>query len=103
MRRTIVAILGVAVVLAALGLAPRKGSLHATSGTSTITRNFRGSVSELIIAPDTQDVQVLHSPHYASQDTFAVRAGDVMNWEGLDIYGFTILRPSATAVDAYWK
>ena len=82
--------------------APRKGSVHATSSTSDFERNFTGSVARLTVAPASNDVQVLHYPHYANQDTFVVHAGDVMNWDGLDIYGFKVIRTLATEVDVFW-
>ena len=97
---TILGILLIAAMLVAL--APTKGSYHATSGTTTIVRTFRGPVSNLAVAPVTADVVVIHDPHYVNADSFTVRAGDVMNWDGLGIYGFTVIRASATAVDAYW-
>ena len=97
----ILAVLALSVGVA-FAAAPRKGSVHATSSTDAINRTFVGSVGNLSVAPATQDVIVLHKPHYANQDTFTVRSGDVMNWTGLDIYGFTILRANATVVDVYW-
>lgn len=86
----------------AFAAAPRKGSVHAAAGTTDIIRNFTGSVANLTVAPTAADVVVIHEPHYASQDSFTVRAGEVMNWNDLDIYGFKVIRASSTAVDIYW-
>lgn len=91
--------LSVGVAFAAV---PRKGSVHATAGTSDIIRNFTGSASHLTVAPASADVVVLHVPSYGEQDSFTVRAGDVMNWSDIDIYGFKIIRATATVVDVYW-
>lgn len=82
--------------------APRKGSVHATSGTADFERTFVGSVGNLSVAPSAADIVVLHYPHYSNQDSFTVKSGDVMTWEGVDIYGFKVIRTNATAVDVYW-
>jgi len=89
-------------VLMLMALAPRKGYMNMPAGTSDNDRSFRGSVANLTVSPLTADVLVLHYPHYADQDSFTVKAGDVMNWDGLDIYGFKIIRTVSTAVDVYW-
>ena len=86
----------------ALAAAPPKGSVHASSDTEVINRDFWDPVANLTVAPATGDVIVLHKPHLANQDSFTVRAGDVMNWTDLRITGFRVLRASATAVDVYW-
>jgi len=89
-------------VLMLMALAPRKGSVSVVAGTSDFERNFRGSVGHLTVSAPTAAIKVLHFPHYASQDTFTIQSGDVMNWDGLDIYGFKIIRTVSTAVDVYW-
>lgn len=86
----------------ALAAAPRKGSVHAEAATTLINRDFLGSVGNLTVAPASADVVVIHKPHYVDQDSFTVRAGEIMNWNDLDIYGFEIIRATSTAVDVYW-
>ena len=86
----------------ALAAAPRKGSVHAAAATTLINRDFAGSVGNLTVAPASADVVVIHKPHYVNQDSFTVRAGDVMNWTNIRITGFQVLRATSTSVDVYW-
>ena len=91
----------------AVALAPPRGSIHATSDTSDITRNFSIEVTSLTVAPVTQNVIVFLSPGSAQDESLTVNAGDVMTWgaggSNVPIYGFTVERATATAVDIYWQ
>ena len=103
--RVLISLLAIAALVAffsTVGASGRKGSIHLASGTTDSTVVFVTSVTNLSVAPATANIVVLHNPHYANQDSFLIKAGDVMTWGGLGIYGFTIDRTSATVVDVYW-
>jgi len=103
-KHILVALAVLTAAVIAYASAPTKGSIHAASGTSNFERNFVDRVSNLSVAPATADVKVIHYPHFANQDTFTVRSGDVMTWVDLnpEIWGFKVIRSSATVVDVYW-
>lgn len=102
MRRLWMFLLCLTVASAAYAAVGNKGSAHVESGTSDFERNFVGRASHLTIYPHSADVEVIHKPHYANADTFIVRSGSTMNWDDLGIYGFKVIRTTATAVDVYW-
>jgi len=102
MKRWFLLIVALAFAGAVWAAAPVRGSVHAASGTSTVTRNFNNRVANLTVAPATQDVVVILRPSETQDDSLTVRAGDVMNWDNLMIYGFDVIRATATVVDVYW-
>lgn len=102
MKRLFVAAL-MAASLVVLAAAPPVGMIDASSGTTTLDRTFSGfTVNHLTVAPETADVLVFIDPQHAQDETLTVKAGDVMNWYDIQVSGFTVERPTATAVQIYW-
>ena len=103
MKRYFVAAIVLAVVLVALGAAPRQGAQQWASGTDTITRSLNARAKTLCIYAETQDIYVQLKPSEAQDDSLIVFANTERCWTDRDIKEFTILRPVATYVSADWQ
>lgn len=89
---------------AALGAYSNRGYLNSASGTSDIEVSWTGAAAHtLVIAPVSADVTFILNPNRADTGaTFTVKAGDILTMDGIEFYGFTITRATATEVDSYW-